>query len=193
MSAQEHVLVKTLELETAAAPVEAALDLAIVYRRHARDVMRWATRLLGRPQEAADVTQEVFCVVHRKLGSFRPQSGRLTTWLFRITENVVRARRRKERVVRWLFGERELPVDVPADAPLPDAQLAAQRDTALVYRALEALKEEDRTALVLFELEGMSGEQVAELMGLKTDVLWVRLHRARKRFQQRVEELEGAP
>src|SRR5260221_670048 len=89
MSAPEHVLVKTLELETADRPVEDTLDLGTVYRRHARDVMRWATRLLGRPQEAADVTQEVFCVVHRKLKGFRPTHGRLTTWLSRITENVV--------------------------------------------------------------------------------------------------------
>jgi RNA polymerase sigma-70 factor (ECF subfamily) len=176
-----------------AAPVDDSLDLGTVYRRHARDVMRWATRLTGKPQEAADVTQEVFCVVHRKLGGFRPETGRLTTWLFRITENVVRGRRRAERLRRWLFGERDLPLEVAAEAALPDAELAAKLDTALVYRALDALKEEDRTALVLFELEGMSGEQVAELMGLKTDALWVRLHRARKRFAQRVEELEDRP
>src|SRR5450755_3199116 len=101
MSDREHVMVKTLGLETEDL-VEDSLDLASVYRAHARDVMRWATRLLGRPQEAADVTQEVFCVVQRKLASFQPASGKLTTWLFRITEHVVRARRRKDRVYRWL-------------------------------------------------------------------------------------------
>jgi len=191
MSASEHVLVKTMQLETAAAGVEERLDLGTVYRRHARDVMRWATRLLGRPQEAADVTQEVFCVVQRKLGGFRPDRARLTTWLFRITQNIVRARRRKERVRRWLFGERELPLDLPSDERPADDALAAQRDTATVYRALDALKEDDRTALVLFELDGRSGEEVAELMGVTTDVLWVRLHRARKRFQQRVEALDA--
>jgi RNA polymerase sigma-70 factor (ECF subfamily) len=130
-------------------------------------------------------------VVHRKLDAFRPTQARLTTWLFRITQNVVRARRRRDRVTRWLFGERELPVELPADAPLPDAELSARSDTALVYRALDALKEDDRTALVLFELEGLPGDEVAELMGLKVDALWVRLHRARKRFQQRVEELDA--
>jgi RNA polymerase sigma-70 factor (ECF subfamily) len=191
MSTPEHALVKTLELETAHVDAENTLDLAIVYRRHAPDVMRWATRLLGKPQEAADITQEVFCVVQRKLKGFRPQTGQLTTWLFRITENVVRARRRKARLQRWLFGERELPLDVPAAEPLADAQLTAARDTALVYRALDALKEDDRTALVLFELEGLPGDEVARLMGLKTAALWVRLHRARKRFHERLEALDA--
>src|SRR5207249_3191832 len=137
---------------------EESVDLGEVYRRHARDVMRWATRLTGRPDDAADIAQEVFCVVQGKLSAFRPRSARLTTWLFRITENVVRGRRRKEKLMRFLFGERELP-DVPADDPSPDEALAARRDAALVYRALDALSEKDRTALVMFELEGLSGER----------------------------------
>src|SRR5437764_13224297 len=97
MSAPDNVLVKPLELG-ASEKVGNSLDLDAVYRRHAKDVMRWATRLSGRPEDAGDITQEVFCVVQRKLEGYQPGQARLSTWLFRITEHVARARGRKDRV-----------------------------------------------------------------------------------------------
>ncbi len=186
MSAPDNVLVKPLELASTE-KAEESLDLAAVYRRHAKDVMRWATRLTGRPEDAGDITQEVFCVVQRKLKSFTPGQARLTTWLFRITEHVTRARRRKQRVYDFFFGQRELPVDVASPERAPDEQLESRRETASVYRALDRLSADDRTVLVLFELEGMKGEEVAELTGTKVSNVWVRLHRARKRFAAALE------
>ena len=191
MRASEHVLVKPLELG-ASEEVGESLDLDVVYRRHAKDVMRWATRLCGRPEDAGDITQEVFCVVQRKLRAYRPGQARLSTWLFRITEHVTRARRRKDRVYQFFFGERELR-DVASAERAPDEQLGARRDTAEVYRALDALSADDRTVLVLFELEGLSGEQVAELTGMKLSNIWVRLHRARKRFAKELGDVEARP
>lgn len=189
MSTSENVLAKPLDLATTET-VEESLDLGAVYRRHAHDVMRWATRLTGRPDDAGDITQEVFCVVQRKLSGFRPGKARLTTWLFRITEHVTRARRRRDRVYEFFFGERELPVDVASEERGLDEQLGAQRDSAEVYRALDRLSADDRTVLVLFELEGLSGEQVAELTGMKLSNVWVKLHRARKRFAAQLGETE---
>jgi RNA polymerase sigma-70 factor, ECF subfamily len=191
MSAPDNVLAKPLDLETSET-VEACLDLAAVYRRHAHDVMRWATRLTGRPEDAGDITQEVFCVVQRKLESFKPGRARLTTWLFRITEHVTRARRRRDRVYEFFFGERELP-EVPSPERGLDEQLVARRDSAAVYRALDKLSADDRTVLVLFELEGLSGEEVAELTGMKLANVWVKLHRARKRFAAQLGETEVTP
>ena len=181
MNAPDNVLVKPLELASTE-KAEESLDLADVYRKHAKDVMRWATRLTGRPQDAGDVTQEVFCVVQRKLKSFTPGQARLTTWLFRITEHVTRAKRRKQRVYDFFFGQSELPGDVASEERTPDEQLASRREAAAVYRALDRLTPDDRTVLVLFELEGLKGEEVAELTGQKVSNVWVRLHRARKRF-----------
>ncbi len=191
MSAPDNVLAKPLDLESSET-VEDCLDLGAVYRRHAHDVMRWATRLTGRPEDAGDITQEVFCVVQRKLESFKPGQARLTTWLFRITEHVTRARRRKDRVYEFFFGERELP-DVPSHERGLDEQLGAQRDSAAVYRALDKLSADDRTVLVLFELEGLSGEEVSELTGIKLANVWVKLHRARKRFAAQLGETEVTP
>lgn len=192
MRAPENMLVEPLEL-AGAERVGDTLDLGAVYRQHAGDVMRWATRLSGRPQDAGDVVQEVFCVVHKKLDAFRPETGRLTTWLFRITENVVRARRRKESVYKFFFGDDDAKSEVACPEPGADEQLCKRQDIAQVYRALDGLSADDRTVLVLFELEGLPGEQVAELTGQKISNVWVRLHRARKRFAARIAELEARP
>ena len=192
MRASDNVLAKPLELDSSET-VEDSLDLCVVYRQHAHDVMRWATRLTGRPEDAGDITQEVFCVVQRKLKGWRRGQARLSTWLFRITEHVTRARRRKERVYQFFFGEREVPDDAASLERSPDEQLGAKRDSAAVYRALDQLSADDRTVLVLFELEGMSGEEVAELTGAKLSNVWVRLHRARKRFAEKLGDTEVGP
>jgi len=184
-----QVGLKALELSADAVPIE-SLDLEQVYRAHADTVMRWATRLLGRSADAGDVTQEVFFVVQRKLPSFKPVAATLETWLFRITENVVRGFRRRERVRRIFFGERELP-EVADDRPDAAAQLVAGEQVKTVYRVLDSLRETDRTLLVLFEIEGYSGATVAELMGLDAATIWVKLHRARQRFAERLEGLGG--
>lgn len=170
--------------------VDVRLDLAEVYATHARDVMRWAVRLSGRPDDAGDVTHEVFEVVQRRLPGFDSKTGALTTWLFRITANVVRSRRRLQRLRAFFSAREEEGLEVASPARGPDEVVMASRDAALVYRVLDQLGEVDRAMLVLFEFEGESGEQVAELLDLKPSTIWVRLHRARQRFLSKLEALE---
>src|SRR4051812_33481472 len=74
-----------------------------VYRAHVQDVARWAARLGGPRTDVEDVVQEVFLTVQRAMTEFRGDA-KVETWLYRITQNVVRHRRRKERWRRWLGG-----------------------------------------------------------------------------------------
>ena len=171
------------------------LDVETVYRAHAHCVARWAARLAGPAIDIEDLVQEVFLTVQRELHTFRGDA-RLTTWLFRITENVVRHRRRKDRVRRWLKGTAaEVAGQLPSPRPTPLETLEQRQASQLVYRVLDGLPEKYRTVLVLFELEELGGEQIAALLGLKLATVWVQLHRARARFLSRLEELEanGAP
>ena len=164
----------------------AAPTLAELFRAHAAQVHRWAARLGGPSIDADDVVQEVFLAAHRKLGGFRGDA-QLTTWLYGITENVVRHRRRKERWRRFLGGgAADVAGDVPDPSRAPDEQLAGAQAAAETYRALDALKEKYRTVLILFELEGHSGEEIAALMGAKVATVWVWLHRARAEFAKQV-------
>src|SRR4051794_30178031 len=80
---------------------EPALDFAAIYRVHARDVVRWAARLGGPGIDAEDVAQDVFVVARRRLVSFEGP-GKISTWLFRTTEKLVQAARRKQRLRRWI-------------------------------------------------------------------------------------------
>jgi RNA polymerase sigma-70 factor (ECF subfamily) len=169
------------------------LDFDSVYRGHVHQVAAWVSRLGGRDEDVDDLVHEVFVIVHRKLDTFRGDA-KLSTWIYRITLRVVQAHRRRARVRRW-FGwarEREGALEhVADDAPGPAERLEAQQASELVHRALDGLTENHRAAFVMFELEGMSGEAIAEILNTKPGTVWVWLHRARAHFAERVEKLAG--
>jgi len=162
---------------------EVALDLDGVYRQHAARVSRWVVRLWG-TRDVEDVLHEVFIVVQRRLPEFRGDAA-ITTWLFAITVRVVSARRRKERWRRRLFARHAPELYVaPADGEAREGSAKQRAAETIVYRVLEAMSERDRTLLILFELEGLSGERIAEVLSISEDNVWVSLHRARIRFRK---------
>jgi RNA polymerase sigma-70 factor (ECF subfamily) len=152
-----------------------------LYEAHFDFVYR-VSRRLGTPlEEVEDVTQEVFLVAFRKLSAFR--TGRLSTWLYRICANVVSERHRKRRVRRafqQLWGRGDEPV-----TPItPQHELESREAERTVARVLERMAPKKREVFVLYELEGMPGEAIAELVGCKVETVWTRLHYARKEFER---------
>jgi RNA polymerase sigma-70 factor, ECF subfamily len=169
----------------------ATLNIESVYRDYCDAVARWATRLSGPEVETEDLVQEIFLIAHRKLGSFRHDAA-LATWLYRITERVVLRRRRRERMRRWLMrADARAGVDIASSAPTPLETLQRRRALELTYEALEALNENQRSAFILFEIEELSGQEIAELKGVNVSTVWVWLHRARARFLAQLAKLEG--
>jgi RNA polymerase sigma-70 factor (ECF subfamily) len=167
------------------------LDLEGLYRTHSAAVARWAARLAGPALDAEDLVQEVFMVVQRQLPRFRGEASP-ATWLFTITERVVWRRRRKERWRRWLDGAGDTAAkELPAPGPTPLEVLQSKQATALFYRALEGVAERYRAVLVLFEIEDLSGQAIADLKGVPIDTIWVWLHRARAQLLKKYVELEG--
>jgi RNA polymerase sigma-70 factor (ECF subfamily) len=169
------------------------LGLAALYRAHAPLVARWARRLGGPQVDAEDVVHEVFLVAHKRLPEFRGDA-KPTTWLFRITDFVVRAHRRNARMRAWLarhFAADREPAGMGSVQISPVEHLVERERAALVYRALDALGEKYRSLFVLYELEGLSGEEIAALTGVKLATVWVRLHRARARFVARINVLHA--
>jgi RNA polymerase sigma-70 factor, ECF subfamily len=160
-------------------------EIGAVYRAHAQTVARWAARL-GGPGLGADgiedVVQEVFLTAHRLLPTFRGEA-KITTWLFRITQNQIRHRRRKERFRRFLAGSAEdIGARLPARGPSPVEELERQQASTTVYKVLDGMSEKYRTAFILFEIEHLSGEEIAALLQQKIATIWVWLHRARAQF-----------
>ncbi len=163
---------------------EVALEWGAIYEAHARKVASWVTRL-SPELDAEDVVQEVFLTVRDKLPEFRGEA-KLTTWLFRITQNVVRDRGRQEwrRKLRHLFFG-EAMHSQPRSTPIESFE---QKERAqVVYQVLDQLPALPRTVLILFEMEELSGSEVAELVGKSEAAVWVVLHRARKQFRARLQ------
>lgn len=167
----------------------APAEFDAVYRSHVDRVARWAARLGGPGVDVDDVVQDVFVVVHRQLPGFRGEAS-LATWLYRITANVVRDRRRRDRWRRWLtFLSPELAGRLPAPGATPVEAVEQREAVERVYRVLDGMNERYRTLIVLFEIEKLSGDEIAELTGIRPSTLWVVLHRARAQLEQRLARL----
>ncbi len=161
------------------------------FRLHGAAVTRWALRLGGPSLDLDDTVQEVFLRVQKDLSGFRGEA-QLTTWLYRITQNVVGARRRKERYRRWLGGTAsEVAGHLPATTLTPVDELERRQAGERLYRVLDRMSEKYRTVFILFELERLSGEEISQVTGAKVETVWVWLHRARAQFQKEVARLQA--
>jgi len=151
---------------------------------HQRMVFTLGMHLLGDRDEALDLSQEVFLRVFRTLSSFRGQSA-LRTWIYRIVINQARNRqrwwRRRHRASQvslddhlQQFGEMESKGDV-----LPDRLLASKETANRIWQALDKLPFDQRTALILREVDGLRYEEIAFSLGIAVGTVKSRLTRAR--------------
>jgi len=154
-----------------------------LYQRHRNDVARLVHRMLGAAPDAEDVVQEVFFQVHKSLKDFRGQS-KFSTWLHRVTVNVVLMHRRSARS-RPVLTE-ELAADVAPDesAVLPDEDVERRSRTRAFLRLLDKLAEKKRTVFVLHDLEGVSPQEIAEIVGAPVLTVRTRLFYARRELEE---------
>jgi len=156
--------------------------LAELYDRHADQVERWARRLAGPRFDAEDLLHDVFLVVLRRHQEFREQA-KPSTWLFRITAQIVRWRRRNDAVRRWLWGTNGQAFgEATRPGPTPVEEYERREESVRLYAALDRLPEKYRTVLILFAIEEYPGDQIASLLGIDVNTVWVRLHRARAKL-----------
>jgi RNA polymerase sigma-70 factor (ECF subfamily) len=170
-------------VERCAAGDEAAC--AELVATHQRMVFALALHLLGDRDEALDLSQEVFLRVFRTLSGFRGQSA-LRTWIYRIVVNQARNRqrwwRRRHRAEQvsldehvQQFGDLESSSDLP-----PDRLLASKETAARIWQALDRLPFDQRTALILREVDGLRYEEIAFSLGVAVGTVKSRLTRARQ-------------
>ena len=177
-----HVLPAT----AVAMPVE-KLDFTRIYEQHFDQVARWAGALGGPSADIDDLAQEVFLVVRRKLERFDGRN--LRAWLYTITARTVSDFRRRAWFRKVLSSRKDVDVDSLARSGPTPAELAERSEARRrIYRLLEKMSEKRRTAFVLFEIEGYSGEEIAGLLGVPLATVWTRLHHARREFFKRLAE-----
>lgn len=170
-------------------------------RLHQASVFRQLLRVIGDPAEAEDLAQEVFVTVFKAIDTFRGDS-RLATWIHRIAQNHARNRlkyhgRHKRRGDAPLEETTEEAVAVPETGsrlPRPDHQVEAHQAELQIRLAITQLEPEQRTLIVLRDLENMTYEEIQEQTGLPSGTVKSRLHRARVALQERFRALsEGKP
>jgi len=153
-----------------------------LYYRTMPRVRAWVTRFLGPGAQVADVVQEVFIQVHRSVGAFRGDAA-FGTWLYRLTLNVATShlRRTDKGEPRRDLATRahESAEAGQARGPDEEARLVARDDLRRVYEVLDTLSHDKRAAFVLYELEGRSLQDIAEITQSPIPTVAARLRRAR--------------
>lgn len=154
-----------------------------LFRRHRSDVSRLVYRMLGARGDLDDVVQEVFFQVYRSLPDFRGDA-KFTTWLHRVTVNVVLMQRRAQKS-RPILTE-EAPQDHVADdrARWPDEDAARHDRMRAFSRVLDRLAEKKRVVFVLHELEGMSPAEISEIVDAPVLTVRTRLFYARREIEE---------
>lgn len=146
-----------------------------------KPVYHQALRLVGNPEDAADVTQEVFIKVWKHLPSFRGESS-FSTWLYRLTDNAALdlIRREKKRRGDSSLDDEEGALTLPADpAPTPHQAIEQKELHQAVAEGLAQLSEEHRQVLVMREINGLSYEQIGSILDLSPGTVKSRIARAR--------------
>jgi RNA polymerase sigma-70 factor (ECF subfamily) len=159
---------------------------ADLYGRYRIPVFRFAFRLTGSSATAEDVTQECFLALLAG-ASFDPARGDLRTYLFGIVRNLA--------LRRWRIAERECEGDEgnesddPPSHDDPAAELILAERAELVSRAIGELPPLQKEALILFEYEDLSLEEIAAVTGADIGAVKARLHRARQALRRRLAPL----
>jgi len=160
-------------------------------------VYNLALSFLQNTEDAEDLTQEVFIEVYNSFYKFNGNST-ISTWIYRITVNkaldFIRKKKRKKRfsIVNRLFATEELDVEsnqiVHFDHP---GVLMEQKENArLVFKLIDELKENQKTAFILFHLEELSQKQIAEIMGISTKAVELLVRRAKLKLKEKLDKIE---
>ena len=156
-------------------------------------VFNTAIGIVQNAEDAEDVAQEVFIQVFRSIHSFKGQS-KLSTWLYRITTtralDLLRSRKSKKRsgFIQRLFGEGNEPVYELPDFHHPGAALDQKENAARLFKVIDRLPENQKTAFTLHKLEDLSYHEISEVMKTSVPAVESLMHRAKQNLRKMLEK-----
>jgi len=151
-------------------------------RTHTRRVYGLCYRFTGKDGEAQDLTQEVFLRVYRTLKTFRASEGAFTTWLARLTRNLLIDNYRRTRQERLTDSiEEQLPVleEAVTAGSRPEGLVAGREASEILQAGLQKLSPELREAVILRDLQDMEYREIAEILRIPEGTVKSRLNRGR--------------
>jgi RNA polymerase sigma-70 factor (ECF subfamily) len=157
-------------------------------------VFNTALGLLQHHTEAEDIAQEVFIQVYRSIQQFKGDSL-LSTWIYRITVTKsldhLRSKKRKKRFgfLSNLFGEDNRPLHEPEDFNHPGVQHEKKEDAALLFKMVDQLPENQRTAFILNKVEELSYREIADILKTSEPAVDSLLQRAKQNLRKKLNEL----
>jgi RNA polymerase sigma-70 factor (ECF subfamily) len=162
-------------------------DVRRLYNSHASELRLAINRLAGNGVDCDDLLQEVFVVAMRKMSDLA-QARSEKAWLYGVAVKLAAGQRRRHRL-RSFFGLDD--VAEPSSTESPSRTLEQKEASKLLQAALDSLPVAKRDVLVLFELQGLSGDEVAHALEIPLATVWTRLFHARKALQVAVARLEA--
>jgi RNA polymerase sigma-70 factor (ECF subfamily) len=159
-----------------------------LYARHKRRVYSLCFRMLGSVEVAEDFTQEAFLQIYRKIGMFRGDSA-FSTWLHRVTVNVVLMHLRKRKLPEVSLDEIMEPIEeggTRKEFATLDQRLAGSIDRVMLERAIESLPPGYRIIFVLHDIEGYEHGEIGEMLGCSTGNSKSQLHKARIKLRDQL-------
>jgi len=166
-------------------------------RQYSGHVFALTYRLIGHPQDAEDLAQEVFVKVHRTIKDL-DEPASLTAWITRITVNTCREalrdqRRRPPTIPLWAEAQHardaEPPAYVDRHNPTPEAAALDRELQDCLQVTLAQLDPDGRTVLILRDVQGHSYQEIAEMLTLGLSAVKMRIHRTRLTFQELFQRL----
>lgn len=165
----------------------------MLVERYAPTVFNLAFRMVGERADAQDLAQETFLAAFKALHTFRADA-RFSTWLYRIAVNKCKDWLRTHRVAQELAdsGAGEERVDEAAEYWTPEQVLSQKEVADHLERAIHALPALYREAFVLKHVEGLSYEEMSEILGVNRDTLKMRVYKARRQLCQDLSLIRAA-
>ena len=160
-----------------------------IYDEYYHMIIQYLTRLVG-ANDAEDIAQDVFDKINRNLGEFRRQS-KLSTWIYRIATNTAIDRLRsaaykyskKHSTFEEAIDSEAQNVRVAQNETATDQTLIRKEMSECVKGFIDKLPQDDRTVIVLSELEGLANKEIADILEISLDNVKIRLHRARAKLR----------
>jgi RNA polymerase sigma-70 factor (ECF subfamily) len=164
-----------------------------IYQLHSRRVYSLCLRMVGNTAEAEDLAQDAFLQLFRKIQTFRGESA-FSTWLHRLTVNVVLMRLRRKTMTETSLEEMTEPDEEtggpPREVGTADLRLAGSVDRVNLERAIAQLPRGYKQVFVLHDIQGYEHNEIAELMGCSIGNSKSQLHKARTRLRELLQETQ---
>ena len=156
-----------------------------IYETWFDHILKWLYAFGVPSSDTEDLAQEIFLVVRRKLSRF--DGNNLAGWLYRITQLTVRDHRRRSWFKNLVVRRREIDLsELSHGGESPERRYEQRENRRIFQELMDKMSEKRRTTFVLFEVEGYSGQEIAEMHDVPLGTVWTRLHHARKDFRRLV-------